>query len=72
MEQRTRVGKGTKPWDVVWAVLFGPLFFPIHIVAGFDAVRCRWTVWMLRPEIFLVEDWQLLFLAPFCLPGPWA
>ncbi len=43
IEHRLRLGKGTKTWDIVWSVIFAPLFLSIYVVAGFDAVRFEWS-----------------------------
>ena len=40
---RTRIGPGTKRWDIVWGALFGPVLIATYIVAGFDAVRYEWS-----------------------------
>ena len=43
IEARTHFGTGTKGWDIVWSIAFGPLFCAIYVVAGLDAVRYEWT-----------------------------
>ncbi len=43
IEHRLRLGKGTKLWDKIWAVLFTPVFLAIYVIAGFDAVRFEWS-----------------------------
>lgn len=43
IEARTRMGKGTKRWDVIWGVVFGPMLLSIYVVAGLDAVRFEWS-----------------------------
>ena len=40
---RSRVGPGTKRWDIVWGAFFGPVLIATYIVAGFDAVRFEWS-----------------------------
>ena len=40
---RMRMGKGTKRWDIVWGVIFGPILLSVYIVAGLDAVRFEWS-----------------------------
>ena len=40
---RLRLGKGTKVWDILWSVLFTPVFLAIYVIAGFDAVRFEWS-----------------------------
>ena len=39
IEHRLRLGKGTKTWDIIWAVAFTPLFLAVFIVAGMEAGR---------------------------------
>ena len=51
IEHRLYLGKGTKRWDIVWSILFAPVFLAIYVIAGFDAVRYEWStmpLW-LRP-----------------------
>ena len=43
IEQRMRLGKGTKLWDKIWLAFFTPLFLAVYVVAGFDAVRFGWS-----------------------------
>ncbi len=43
LEARMRMAKGTKHWDIVWGVIFGPVLISIYIVAGLDVVRFEWT-----------------------------
>lgn len=43
VEHRMQIKKGTKRWDIVWSVLFAPLFLAMYVVAGFDAVRFGWS-----------------------------
>ena len=57
IEARTRLGVGTKRWDMVWSACFTPLFCAIFIVAGFDAVRYGWSdmspwFWLLGFAVF--------------------
>lgn len=40
---RMRLAPGTKRWDAVWAVVFGPFFLATYVVAGLDAVRYGWS-----------------------------
>ena len=66
---RTRVAPGTKPWDIVWGITFGPLFCAIFIVAGFDAVRYGWTsmapgFWILGLKTSVYSD-DILQLIPY-------
>ena len=37
IERRMRIGKGTKTWDIVWAVLYAPVAIAVYLVAGLDA-----------------------------------
>lgn len=60
IDARTRFGPGTKRWDIVWSVCFGPLFCAIYVVAGFDAVRYEWSS--------MAGAWWLFGLAVF-IPG---
>lgn len=58
VDQRTRLGPGTKGWDIVWSICFGPLFCATYVVAGFDAVRYGWSDmnvwwWLVGLGIFL-------------------
>lgn len=43
IDARMRMGKGTKRWDIVWGVIFGPILLAVYIVAGLDAVRFGWS-----------------------------
>lgn len=43
VEARMRMAKGTKRWDIVWGVVFGPVIISTYIVAGFDVVRFEWS-----------------------------
>ena len=64
---RMTVGPGTKHWDIVWGIVFGPLFLSIYIVAGFDAVRYEWT--------HMARDWWwfgLLLHVPGALLFTWS
>jgi protein-S-isoprenylcysteine O-methyltransferase Ste14 len=59
---RMRVGPGTKRWDIVWSVLFTPLFTAIYVIAGFDAVRYEWStmplwLWPLGLVVFVLGSW---------------
>lgn len=64
IERRMRLGPGTKTWDIVWSVLFTPLFLAIYVVAGFDAVRFGWStmhvVWWV-PGLALFTGGAALF-----------
>jgi protein-S-isoprenylcysteine O-methyltransferase Ste14 len=56
--RRARFGKGTKRWDVVWSVLFGPLFLSVFVLAGLDAGRYGWSsmpgwLWLVGFALFL-------------------
>lgn len=58
IEHRMRIGKGTKLWDIIWGILFAPVFLAIYVIAGFDAVRFEWSTmsawfWPLGLVIFL-------------------
>ena len=58
IEHRMRLGKGTKGWDIVWSVLFTPVFLAVYVVAGWDAVRFEWTtmphwLWLLGLVLFI-------------------
>ncbi|MDJ0760555.1 MAG: isoprenylcysteine carboxylmethyltransferase family protein [Woeseiaceae bacterium] len=58
IEARLRMSKGTKRWDIVWGLFFGPVLISMYIVAGFDAVRFEWSTmsalyWPLGLIIFL-------------------
>ena len=58
IEARMRMSKGTKSWDVVWGVIFGPILLSTYIVAGFDAVRFEWStmpalLWLIGLILFL-------------------
>lgn len=43
IEARMRIAKGTKHWDMVWGVIFGPILISIYVVAGLDAARFEWS-----------------------------
>ncbi len=58
IEARLRMSKGTKHWDMVWGLFFGPILLSVYIVAGFDAVRFEWSTmsslfWPIGLIIFL-------------------
>lgn len=40
---RSRIGKGTKIWDLIWAGGFAPVFLAIYVVAALDAGRFGWS-----------------------------
>lgn len=44
IEARMRMGKGTKRWDIVWGIIFGPILLAVYVVAGLDAIRFEWSV----------------------------
>jgi protein-S-isoprenylcysteine O-methyltransferase Ste14 len=61
IEHRLRLGKGTKLWDKIWAVLFTPVFLAIYVIAGFDAVRFEWStmslwLWPLGLALWLLGN----------------
>lgn len=62
IKQRMMLGAGTKRWDIIWAICFGPLFLSIYIIAGFDAVRYGWSE--------MAPAWWWLGLA-IHVPGAW-
>jgi protein-S-isoprenylcysteine O-methyltransferase Ste14 len=37
IERRQRFGKGTKPWDKLWLVIYAQLVIAIYVVAGLEA-----------------------------------
>ncbi|MBU2675684.1 MAG: isoprenylcysteine carboxylmethyltransferase family protein [Gammaproteobacteria bacterium] len=43
IEARMRMGKGTKSWDIVWGIVFGPILLAVYVVAGLDAIRFEWS-----------------------------
>lgn len=43
IDARMRMSEGTKHWDIIWGVIFGPILLSIYIVAGLDAVRFEWS-----------------------------
>ena len=43
IEARMRMSKGTKRWDMVWGVFFGPIFISIYVIAGLDVIRFEWS-----------------------------
>lgn len=58
LEARMRMAKGTKHWDIIWGVIFGPMLISIYIVAGLDVVRFEWTTmsplfWWIGLVLFL-------------------
>jgi protein-S-isoprenylcysteine O-methyltransferase Ste14 len=60
IEQRMRIGPGTKRWDIIWGVFFGPLMLGIYVVAGFDAVRYEWST---------MSSWMWPLGLTFFVPG---
>ena len=59
---RMRYGAGTKRWDVVWLIVFSPLFIGVYVVAGLDAVRYEWSLmpgwlWPLGLALFVSGAW---------------
>ncbi len=62
---RMRFGAaGTKRWDVVWLIVFSPLFVAVYVVAGLDAVRYEWSampvwLWPLGIALFVPGAWLL-------------
>jgi protein-S-isoprenylcysteine O-methyltransferase Ste14 len=70
IERRSRLGPGTKRWDVVWSVLFGPLFVSIYVVAGFDAERYQWTTmspWLWPVGLLVFLPGTVLFTWSMCV-----
>ena len=58
IEARMRMGKGTKRWDIVWGIIFGPILLAIYVVAGLDAIRFEWStmsplLWPLGLVLFI-------------------
>lgn len=43
IRHRMRFGKGTKTWDLIWMILFTPVFLAIYVVGGLDAGRFQWS-----------------------------
>ncbi len=37
IDRRMRIGKGTKTWDKIWAVLYAPVMVAVYVVAGLEA-----------------------------------
>ena len=59
---RMHFGAGTKSWDIVWLIVFTPLFTAVYVVAGLDAVRYEWSVmpswlWPLGLALFVPGAW---------------
>lgn len=59
---RMRFGAGTKRWDIVWLIVFSPLFTGIYVVAGLDAVRYEWSampgwLWPVGLALFALGAW---------------
>lgn len=57
IENRARVGKGTKTWDKIWAVMFAPFLVAVYVVAALDAGRFGWSampplLWLLGFAVF--------------------
>jgi protein-S-isoprenylcysteine O-methyltransferase Ste14 len=72
IERRMRMGNGTKTWDKVWAVLFGPVFAAVYVVAGLDArdvaASAPGVAWLLGLALFLPGTAMLtwsMFVNPF-------
>ncbi|HEY5956682.1 MAG TPA: isoprenylcysteine carboxylmethyltransferase family protein, partial [Polyangiaceae bacterium] len=68
LQQRRRIGAGTKPWDIVWVIAFWPLMAAVPIVAGFG-VRLGWSslptwLWPIGLLIFasglVLSAWAML------------
>lgn len=57
IERRMRLGKGTKTWDKVWAVLYTPLIIAVYVVAGYEArdgvSSLPGAAWLLGLAIFV-------------------
>ena len=58
IDRRTRLHRGTKRWDVVWSIVFSPLFVAVYAVAGLDAGRYGWSsvpgwLWLVGLALFL-------------------
>ncbi|HIC13950.1 MAG TPA: isoprenylcysteine carboxylmethyltransferase family protein, partial [Gemmatimonadetes bacterium] len=60
--RRIGFGKGTKPWDLVWVVLWAPVMIAVYVVA---VIELGWVsvtpgaAWLLGLAIF-VSGWALL------------
>jgi len=68
LAHRMRFGAGTKRWDIVWLVVFAPLFTAVYVVAGLDAVRYEWStmpawLWLVGVVMFLpgalLSSWSM-------------
>ena len=63
-----RMGKGTKTWDKVWAVLYAPVMIAIYVVAGLEARAADsglpGVAWLLGLTIFVtgptVLTWSMV------------
>ncbi len=58
IETRSRIGKGTKTWDIIWLGIFTPLLVTLYLIASLDAGRFSWSsmplaLWPLGLAIFL-------------------
>jgi len=61
--RRMRLGKGTKPWDIVWSVLIAPVMIAVFVVAWLES-RERAPIppdaaWVLGLLLFL-PGWALI------------
>jgi protein-S-isoprenylcysteine O-methyltransferase Ste14 len=67
VERRTRIGEGTRAWDLAWVAIFWPLMVSAPVVAGVDTVRLG------HPELpaFLPAIGGLVFAAGMALSA-WA
>jgi hypothetical protein len=62
IRRRARLGKGTKTWDVVWLLLFGPAVIAVYVVAVQDlrsgSSSAPAAAWLLGLALF-VPGWGL-------------
>ncbi|MBW2241121.1 MAG: isoprenylcysteine carboxylmethyltransferase family protein [Deltaproteobacteria bacterium] len=62
IRRRARLGKGTKAWDAVWLLLFGPAVIAVYVVAVQDlrseGSNAPGAAWLLGLALF-VPGWAL-------------
>lgn len=51
--KRSRIGKGTKHWDIIWLGAFTPLTVAVYVVAALDGGRYGWS------EMSLLYSWPI-------------
>ncbi len=64
MNERSRIGKNTKPWDKVILIIYSLLLVTMLVLAGLDAGRFNWAP---APFILQIAGWSGYFSAGYMI-----